>query len=64
MSLYTVTLRFQYPAWDEREGLCFPVEAPSKSAAISRARRQAERDGHTPSVGKGRVTFTTTEEGP
>ena len=43
---YTVTLTFRYPAWDEREGLRYTVEADSKREAVKRARRQADRDGH------------------
>lgn len=53
---YTVTLRFQYPAHDERDGIPFEVNARSKSEAVKDARRQADRDGHL-CGGKGRVTF-------
>lgn len=58
---YTVTLSFQYPAHDERAGIQFDCDASSKSAAIVQARREAERDGHIPSVGKGRATFKAAE---
>lgn len=62
MTTYTVTLRFQYPAWDERDGIPYEVSAASKSKAIARARTQAERDGHIrPCCGKGRYTFTARE---
>lgn len=54
--LYTVTLRYQFPAWDEKEGIPFEVNASSKAEAVAIARRQAERDGHL-GGGKGRVTF-------
>ena len=58
---YKVTLRFQYPAHDERDGIPFEFEAKSKSQAIRYARRQAENDGHL-CGGKGRVTFTARED--
>lgn len=58
---YTVTLRFQYPAWDEKNGIPYTVEANTKAEAIQRARRQADNDGHL-CGGKGRVTFTATEQ--
>lgn len=62
MAEYLVTLRFQYPAWDEANGIAIYVTADSKAEAIDRARRDARRDGHTPATGKGRATFTATEE--
>jgi hypothetical protein len=47
MKIYTVTLRFQYPAWDERNGLTYEgIEAKTKADAIKQARRQAEYDGN------------------
>jgi hypothetical protein len=53
---YDVTIRFQFPAWDETDGIPYEgIDASSKSDAIARVRRMAERDGHLPSVGKGRV---------
>jgi hypothetical protein len=56
---YVVTLRFQFPAWDEKDGIRFAgIVAESKSEAIRLARREAERDGHIPGARKGRVTFT------
>lgn len=57
---YTVTLRYQYPAWDEKDGIPYEVYAKSKSAAVSRVRKMADADGHTMS-GKGRITFTAKE---
>lgn len=53
---YTVTLRFQFPAHDERDGIPFEVQARSKADAIKQARRQADHDGHL-CGGKGRVSF-------
>jgi len=61
MKTYTVTMRFQYPAHDERDGIPFEVQADSKAEAVRIARRQAERDGHT-GTGKGRYTFTAREQ--
>jgi hypothetical protein len=60
---YRVGLRFQFPAWDEKNGLWFDVYAANKRDAVRAARRMAERDGHVPFRGKGRVTFTATKEG-
>jgi len=59
---YTVTLRFAAPAWDERDGIDYTVCAETKREAISRARREAERDGHT--IGNpGRYWFSAKAEG-
>ena len=60
---YTVTIRFQSPAWDEVNGIPYTgIEATSKSAAIKQVRRLAWDDGHTAlATGKGRITFTATE---
>jgi len=44
---YEVTCRFQYPAWDEKEGITITVAANSKSEAIRRARTRFYNDGHT-----------------
>jgi hypothetical protein len=55
--MYTVTLRFQFPAHGERDGILFDVVATGKADAIRLARRMAERDGHYPGARKGRVTF-------
>lgn len=59
-STYTVTLRFQYPAWDEKDGIVYEIEARTKAEAIRYARSQARNDGHT-QTGKGRYTFTAEE---
>lgn len=59
-ALWDVTLRFEYPAWDETEGIAYPgIPASSKSAAIRQARREAESDGHA-CRGRGRYWFTAT----
>lgn len=58
---WNVRMRFQYPAWDEMDGLCYSeIRATSKSGANAAARRRASVDGHL-SGGKGRVTFTAVE---
>jgi hypothetical protein len=58
---YTVTVRFQFPAWDERDGISIEVQADSKRSAIREGKRILARDGHTgPTVGKGRQTFSAT----
>lgn len=59
---FDVTMRFQYPAWNEVDGIEYrSIEADSKSEANSIARKQADRDGHL-GWGKGRVTFTANEQ--
>ncbi|MFZ5533412.1 MAG: hypothetical protein ACOY5H_07795 [Pseudomonadota bacterium] len=59
---YTVTVRFQYPAWDEVDGIEYKgIDACSKSEANAIVRKLAADDGHLGSL-KGRVTFTATEE--
>ena len=57
---FEVTLRFQHPAWDEKDGIRFEVRAKTKAEAVRYARAQAERDGHT-GGGKGRLTFKAQE---
>lgn len=57
---FIVTLRHQFPAWDEVTGIDFEVQAASKSEANAEAKRQAERDGFL-MTGKGRATFTAVE---
>src|SRR5690554_7886824 len=48
---YTVKVRFQFPAWDETDGLEYPgIVARSKSEANSKARRMAADDGHLGSL--------------
>jgi hypothetical protein len=63
MASYTVTLRFQHPAWDEKDGIPFEVTAANKREAITKARKQALYDGHTFGAGSGvgRYWFTAVE---
>ncbi len=57
--LWNVVLRFQYPAWDEVDGITYrDIQAKSKSEAIAYARKMASNDGHTIGGGKGRYWFT------
>ena len=56
MATYTVSQTFQYPAWDEVDGIPYTVEASGKAEAIKKARREAERCGHDDPQ-KGRRTF-------
>ena len=58
---YTVTLRFQFPAWDEKDGIQFDdICASSKKDAIAIAKSRADRDGHL-GGGKGRYSFKAVE---
>jgi hypothetical protein len=55
-------MTFQYPAWDEKEGIDYNgIDAKSKSDANAVARRMAGRDGHL-FGGNGRVVFKATEQ--
>ena len=58
---YVVTLRFQFPAWDETNGMPYEVDARSKSEAIRMVRTLAFKDGHV-GRGKGRYWFTAEKE--
>lgn len=59
--VWDVKLTFQYPAWDETDGIDYSnIVAKNKSDANAIARRKASRDGHLHG-GKGRVVFTATE---
>lgn len=58
MTTFIVTLRFQFPAWDEVDGITYEIGAPSKAKAIEYARQDARRDGHLPATGKGRASFS------
>ncbi len=51
-SYYLVTMRFRFPAWDEREGIVSRQWAASKSRAIAYARSEMRNAGHM-----GQVTF-------
>lgn len=62
VQMWTVTLRFQYPAWDEVDGIVYQdIAAVSKAEANAIVRRMADNDGHV-CGGKGRITFTATEQ--
>ena len=58
MTAYVVTLRFRYPAWDERDGIRFDVDATGKREAVKRARRLADDAGHLCAVPVTDYTFT------
>lgn len=45
MESYKVTVTVQHPAWNERDGFTFYVEASTKAEAIKAARRENQRDG-------------------
>ena len=60
--LWKVTLKFQYPAWDEVDGIEYQdIVASSKAEANAIVRRRASNDGHL-AGGKGRATFTAIEQ--
>lgn len=60
--LWTVTLRFKHPAWDEVDGIVYAgIPAASKSDAVRSARVLATSDGHV--TGRGRHWFSATLEG-
>lgn len=62
LSSWTVMLTFQYPAWDEVAGICYPgIAAKGKADAIAQARRRARDDGHTVG-GRGRYWFSATAD--
>lgn len=59
---WTVVLTFQYPSWDEANGIEYlDICASGKAEANAIARRRASDDGHL-CRGKGRATFTATEQ--
>lgn len=60
MTRYVVTLRFQFPAWDEKSGIEYEIETHSKASAIRKARIEASYNGHT-MTGKGRYYFKAVE---
>ena len=58
---FNVVMTFQYPAWDETDGVTYhEIIAATKAEANAVARRMARNDGHLVG-GKGRVTFTAYE---
>lgn len=61
--MFAVTLRFQYPAWDEKNGIVYDdILARSKAEAIKYARQMARNDGHTGTGGKGNCYFSAAEQ--
>lgn len=56
---FIVTLRFCFPAWNDRAGIRYTIRAMNKAQAIRFAKVQAERDGHLGghAVSQGRATF-------
>ena len=62
LKTYTVTVTVQYPAWDERDGICFrDIMASSKAEAIKMARKRNHRYGVVHSQ-QGRATWKATEQ--
>lgn len=58
---WNVTMRFQHPAWDEKDGIEYRgITARSKSEANKIAASRARDDGHACS-NRGRYTFTAVE---
>ena len=61
--MFTVTLTFQYPAWDEVNGIVYEdVRALNKADAVRQARQMARSDGHTGQGGKGLCWFRAEEQ--
>jgi hypothetical protein len=59
---FEVTVRFQHPAHDERDGVALgEFIASNKTAAIKAARRQADHDGHLSGSTKGLAWFRAVE---
>jgi hypothetical protein len=58
---YVVLMTFQFPAWDETDGIRIAVYASSKADAVKRARRKADDAGHMGSNNGGRKTFRVIE---
>lgn len=58
---YNVTLKFQYPAWDQHAGIRYPdIVATNKAGANAIARKRATADGHL-CGGQGRAAFKAEE---
>lgn len=59
---WVVTMRFEYPAWDEKDGIRYEgILGRTKAEANRAAARMAVGDGHACS-GRGRYWFTAVEE--
>jgi hypothetical protein len=62
VTMFTVTLRFQHPAWDEAEGIPYrDIAADSKQEANELARDRATADGHL-GTSKGRYWFSAEQQ--
>ena len=61
---YTVTIRKQFPSWDEKNGIVYQdVTGRSKSEAIANARFRARNAGHTgDSKTSGRAIFSAVKQ--
>jgi len=46
MKKYQVLMTFKNPAWDEKNGYLYEVNAKSKSEACKYARKESEYQGH------------------
>lgn len=61
--MFDVKLTFQFPAWDEKNGITYEdINARTKAEAVKMARGMARDDGHT-GGGKGLIWFKATEQG-
>lgn len=59
---WVVTMRFEYPAWDEKDGIVYQgIPARTRSEANRAAKRLASGVGHACS-GRGRYWFTAVEQ--
>jgi len=59
---WVVTMRFEHPAWDERDGIVYRgVFGRTRAEANRAAARMATGDGHA-CGGRGRYWFTAVEE--
>ncbi len=56
ITIYSVAIKWAYPAWDEKEGAELHVYANSKSDAVKNARYEMKNRGYL-----GRLYFTATE---
>lgn len=57
---FKVTMTFQFPAWDEVNGIEYLMTGNTKADAVKSARRQAENDGHAVG-GRGKYWFRAVE---
>lgn len=59
-AVFTVTVKKQFPAWDEVNGIVYCVDARNKAEATKDVRRKAVNDGHV-GFGQGRYTVSAVE---